>query len=217
MRNSWICVLALTLSAPFLVAQQPAKAAATQISLPAPSLGGGVSLNEAIATRRTVRTFDAAKLTAKEESQLLWSAQGITGPKGQRAAPSASSKYYLHVYVARADGFFEYVPATHSLQLISGKDIRSALSPQPPVKAAPEVFIIAGEYDRALKEVPSRGTRLVDLEAGHATQNVLLQATALKLNAIPVGGTDPKFIADAASLPAGITPIYLIPVGHPKP
>jgi SagB-type dehydrogenase family enzyme len=217
MRNSLLCVLALALATPFLSAQQPAPATATQIALPAPTLTGGMTLNEALATRRTTRSFEATPITTKEQSQLLWSAQGITDSKGHRTAPSASAKYYLHVYVARPDGFFEYVPASHSLRLISGKDIRSTLSTQPPVKAAPIVFIIAGEYDRAVKEVPSRGIRLVDLEAGHATENVLLQATSLKLAAIPVGGIDTKQTGEAASLPAGITPIYLVPVGHPKP
>jgi SagB-type dehydrogenase family enzyme len=217
MRKSFLCVLLLAVATPFLSAQQPAATAATQVALPGPSLTGGMTLTEAIATRRTTRSFDATPLTAKEQSQLLWSAQGVTDAKGHRAAPSASAKYYLHVYVARPDGFFEYVPATHSLQQLSDKDIRSTLSTQAPVKAAPIVFMIAGEYDRAFKEVPSRGIRLVDLEAGHATENMLLQANALKLNAIPVGGIDTKQTGQAASLPAGITPIYLVPVGHPKP
>ena len=43
-----------------------------------------------------------------------------------------------------------------------------------------------------------------------------LEATALNLGAVPVGGVDPKQAAQAASLPANLTPIYLIPVGHPK-
>ena len=47
-------------------------------------------------------------------------------------------------------------------------------------------------------------------------QYLLLEATALNLAAVPVGGIDPKQTAQAASLPVGITPIYLIPVGHAK-
>ncbi len=86
-----------------------------------------------------------------------------------------------------------------------------------PYKSAPVVFLIAGEYDRASKGTDREtGLRLVNLEAGHAAQNLLLEATALNLGAVPVGGVDPKQAAQAASLPAAITPIYLVPVGHPR-
>jgi nitroreductase len=55
---------------------------------------------------------------------------------------------------------------------------------------------------------------VANLEAGHVAQNVLLQATALGLGAVPVAGIEPKDVQKAASLPAQHTPIYLLPVGH---
>jgi SagB-type dehydrogenase family enzyme len=214
MRNLFLCILPLLLFAPLLRAQVAAASAA--VPLPAPARSGGMSLNDALAHRRSVRTFAATNLTLPEISQLLWSAQGITGEQGHRTAPSAHAQYYLHLYLAQAEGFFEYIPAGHSLQKLSGKDLRGTLSTQEPVKTAPVVFLIAGEYDRAVKDFDQRGIRLVNLEAGHAAQNLLLQATALNLGAVPVGGIDPKQTAQAASLPASITPIYVIPVGHAK-
>ncbi|HEX7423997.1 MAG TPA: nitroreductase family protein, partial [Terriglobales bacterium] len=60
------------------------------------------------------------------------------------------------------------------------------------------------------------GLRWVNLEAGHAAQNLLLQATALHLAAVPVGGIQPEQVAQATSLPTSSIPIYLIPVGHAK-
>jgi SagB-type dehydrogenase family enzyme len=176
-----------------------------------------MSLNDALAHRRSIRSFQSAKLTLPELSQLLWAAQGVTDDKGHRTAPSAHAQYYLHLYLAQPDGFFEYLPAAHALRQLSDKDLRAALSSQATVQAAPVVFLIAGEYDRASKGTDREtGLRLVNLEAGHAAQNLLLEATALNLGAVPVGGVDPKQAAQAASLPAGITPIYLVPVGHPK-
>jgi nitroreductase len=55
----------------------------------------------------------------------------------------------------------------------------------------------------------------VEREAGHAAQNMLLQATALGLAAVPVGGFDPAEVARLLALPAGHEVLYLIPVGEP--
>ncbi len=120
------------------------------------------------------------------------------------------------MYVATSDGFFRYLAAGHKLQLVATKDLRSALSSQPAVAAAPAVFVIAGDYERAGRDRRDTGRRWVDLEAGHAAQNLLLQATALRLGAVPVGGIQSEQLAQAASLPPDSTPIYLIPVGHGK-
>jgi SagB-type dehydrogenase family enzyme len=192
--------------------------AAQEVALPKPVLTGGIPLNEALATRRSVRLFTAEKVTLAEIGQLLWSAQGVTSANGQRTAPSAHAQYYLHVYVAQADGFYEYLPAKHALVLLTAKDLRGVLSTQETVKKAPVVFLVAGEYERAAKNTDhATAERLVNLEAGHATQNILLAASGLKLGAVPVGGIVPADTAKAAGLPAGITPIYLVPVGHPQP
>lgn len=220
MRKSFLCTLlvSVVLSTIGIAAQQTSvSAAANRIQLPAPTRSGGMSLNEALAQRRSIRSYQSTKLTRQEISQLLWAAQGITDEKGHRTAPSAHANYYLHVCLADADGFFEYIPASNALQKLSEKDLRASLSSQGTVKNAPAVFLIAGEYDRATKGGDREtGLRVVNLEAGHAAQNLLLEATALKLGAVPVGGIDPDQTGRAASLPAGVTPIYLIPVGHAK-
>lgn len=208
MRNAFLGIILFTATA--LTAQT--------IALPAPTRTGGMTLNEALAERRSIRSYTATPITLSEISQLLWSAQGVTNDKGGRTAPSAHAQYFLHLYVARPEGFFEYLPASHSLQQLSGKDIRAALSTQDVVKNAPIVFLIAGDYERAGKLTQAEvAHRLVNLEAGHAAQNMLLQASALKLGAVSVGGVDAKQTAAAAALPANLGAIYLIPVGHPKP
>ncbi len=88
---------------------------------------------------------------------------------------------------------------------------------QPSVKTAPFVLVIAGEYERAGEKYGAeKGVKVVNLEAGHVAENVLLQATALGLGAVPVAGFEPKDAQKAASLPAQHMPIYLLPVGHIK-
>lgn len=222
MRKLLTLCFAVILFVPGLLAQDSKSSAiqskdASRIELPRPSQSGGMALTEALAHRRSVRSFAATPLTPAEISQLVWAAQGITDDKGRRTAPSARAQYFLHLYVASAEGVFEYIPVGHQLQKLSAQDVRAKLSGQKQVAAAPLVLIVTGEYERATKQTtPEVALRWVNLEAGHATQNVLLQAEALGLGAVPVGGIDPKQIQAAASLPGQNVAIYLIPVGHPN-
>ncbi len=218
MRKLLVCtaIAALFVSAAF--AQETGKSAnanATTIQLPQPSKSGGMALTDALAHRRSTRTFTAKPMTQAEISQLLWAAQGITDDQGRRTAPSAGAQYFLHVYLATPEAFFEYLPVGHQLKKLQSGDLRAKLSVQPSVKTAPFVLLIAGEYGRATEKYGAdKGPRVTNLEAGHVAENVLLQATALGLGAVPVGGFEPKDAQKGASLPAQQTPIYLIPVGH---
>jgi SagB-type dehydrogenase family enzyme len=82
---------------------------------------------------------------------------------------------------------------------------------------APAVFVITAVYERTeAKYGKDRSPRYVHLEAGHAAQNLLLQAVALDLGAVPIGAFYDAEVMEALSLPADHQPLYLIPVGHPK-
>ena len=64
----------------------------SRITLPQPRTSGPVSLEAAIAQRRSVRRYSPEHLKLEEIGQLLWAAQGITGGKDTlRAAPSAGA------------------------------------------------------------------------------------------------------------------------------
>ena len=73
----------------------------------------------------------------------------------------------------------------------------------------------AADVGRTESVYGGRDERYVHLEAGHAAQNLLLQATALGLAAVPVGAFDDAGVAGVIGLPAEQAPLYLIPVGHP--
>ncbi|HSR32447.1 MAG TPA: SagB/ThcOx family dehydrogenase [Anaerolineae bacterium] len=192
---------------------------ATSIPLPQPVLTGQTSLEELLARRRSVREFDNEPLTAADLGQLLWAAQGITNSRGFRTAPSAGALYPLELYVATVEGVFHYDPHNHQLLVTSHSDARmdlyqAALS-QEPVRQAPAVFIVTAIYERtAQKYGDERTPRYVHLEAGHAAQNLLLEAVALGLGAVPIGAFYDEAIQKALGLPTDHTPLYLIPVGH---
>lgn len=186
--------------------------------LPAPVQQGALSLETTLSRRRSVRDYTSATLTAAELSQLLWAAQGVTSPAGQRTAPSAGALYPLEIYVAISMGLYHYEPSGHRLVAVSKQDARSALSAaahgQEAVARAPAVFIIAAVPARTAVRYGDRATRYVLLEAGHACQNLLLQGVALGLGAVPVGAFEDVAVSRALRLPPGEIPLYLIPIGH---
>lgn len=188
--------------------------------LPPPDTKGVRSLEEVLSLRRSVRDFGAEPLGLAKVGQLLWAAQGITNPRGYRTAPSAGALYPLELYLATADGVFCYDPANHELEVLSREDARPRLFEaalrQEPVRQAPAVFVIAAVYERtAAKYGGERAPRYVHMEAGHATQNLLLEAVALDLSAVPIGAFRDEEIQSALGLPEDHQPLYLIPVGHP--
>jgi SagB-type dehydrogenase family enzyme len=189
--------------------------------LPPPRQDSERSLEETLARRRSVRVFRDTSLTVTELGQLLWAAQGISDDGGYRTAPSAGALYPLELYVATEEGVCHYLPEGHRWQVVSQSDVRQDLYEaalrQDAVRQAPAVFVIAAVYDRTAQKYGSlRSPRYVHLEAGHAAQNLLLQAVALGLGAVPIGAFADGQVQEAMGLPADHEPLYLIPVGHPQ-
>jgi SagB-type dehydrogenase family enzyme len=88
---------------------------------------------------------------------------------------------------------------------------------QESVGQAPLIVAVVAVPVRTAAKYGDRTERYVDLEAGHAAQNVLLQAVALDLVAVPIGAFDDDAVAEALTLPHGHEPRYLLPVGRPRP
>lgn len=209
-------------SGPTLLAgQSPLAVPGQALALPQPRLQGTLSLEEALAKRRSVRSFGKQSLTMAELGQLLWAAQGLTAASGLRTAPSAGALYPLEVYAITPDGVYRYQPQGHQIILNLKGDARPALAAaalgQSSVADAPAVIAIAAVYARTSQKYgQTRTPRYVALEAGHVAQNVLLQAVALGLAAVPIGAFDDQRVQGVLNLPADQEPLYLIPVGHPR-
>jgi SagB-type dehydrogenase family enzyme len=185
-----------------------------------PRLKGTLTLEEALAQRRSVREFSKVPLTLAELGQLLWAAQGVTHPSGLRTAPSAGALYPLEVYAVTREAVYHYESQGHRLTTHVQGDVRAALHAaalrQDPVLNAPAVIVIAVVYARtAHKYGEERSPRYVHLEAGHAAQNVLLQAVTLNLGAVPIGAFEDDRVKQVLALPSDQQPLYLIPVGRP--
>jgi SagB-type dehydrogenase family enzyme len=180
-----------------------------------------MSVEEALARRRSVRSFAARDLTEEQISQLAWAAQGVTEPRmGLRTAPSAGALYPLEIYLVKKDGVFHYIPEGHELAQISSADVRGRLAEaalgQSSVREAPLDIVIAAVYERTSSKYGSRAERYVHIEAGHAAQNLHLQAVALGLASVPVGAFDDNAVSKTLGLPPEERPLYIIPVGNPR-
>jgi len=194
-------------------------------SLPAPVArpvpqAGTRSFDEVLAQRRSVREFASTALTREEVLKLSWAAQGVTDSRGLRTAPSAGALYPLELYVVTFEGSFHYDPAGNVLTEHAAGDRRTALFEaalrQDAVREGAAIFVIAAVYERTRVKYGDGSERYVHMEAGHAAQNLLLEATALGLGAVPIGAFDDAGVQGALSLPEDHVPLYLIPVGHPR-
>lgn len=189
--------------------------------LPAPDTEGTTTLEQALGWRRSVRQFESTELTMEQISQILWAAQGITNSSGFRTAPSAGALYPLELYVVTAEGLFHYRPEEHALTLKRSGDLRQDVYEvalrQEAVLEAPLTVVISAVYSRtAWKYGTQRTPRYVHMEVGHAAQNVLLQAVALGLGAVPIGAFEDTRLQAVLDLPDDHAPLYLIPVGYPR-
>jgi len=196
------------------------------VVLPEPSREGEVSVERALAKRRSVREFAPEPLPVATVSQLLWAAQGITDPAGLRTAPSAGALYPLEVYLVAGavagvrPGVYRYDPRRHRLVLGSQGDPRRAVAEaalgQDWVAEAPAILVLAAVYQRTARKYGERSARYVHMEVGHAAQNVYLQAVALGLGTTMVGAYRDEKLARVLGLPEREKPLALLPIGKPR-
>jgi len=212
----------------------------TTIKLPSPQLKGKVSLEETILRRRSIRRYRREPLNLAQLSQILWSAQGITGTRGFRAAPSAGATYPLEIFVVVGKqgviasevpiasgqvpeelqaGIYHYEADSHSLSLHKPADLRPDLAraalDQKFIMDAPVDIVICALYDRTSYRYGKRGERYIHMEAGHAGENVHLQAVALGVATVEVGAFDDEEVREVLGVDEQIKPLYVMPVGKP--
>jgi SagB-type dehydrogenase family enzyme len=188
------------------------------IKLPPPELDGPVSVEKALSKRRSVRAYKDEPLTLAEVSQILWAAQGVSdSASGKRTAPSARAQYFLDVYLIcgnvkdLSSGMYRYHPEGHRLERTMEGDAKAKLfdaAGQAPIKAAPAALVIAGDSER------STNPNWFYLEAGHAAQNVYLQAVPLNLGTVVMAGFKPEEVKKALNIPKGEEIVYIMPLGR---
>lgn len=191
-----------------------------------------ISLEKALARRRSVREFASSPVPLDALERLLWAAQGKTDETGLRTAPSAHALYPLRFFVtaAHVDGL---APGCYAVELVSGNlnldragdprpDLqKAAIDDQPWIGNAPCIVTICGDFGEANRHFADhqsdgqRGARYVHIEAGAAGQNLLLQVVAEGLGGVMVAGIDDAMTAAVLGLGSGIDPIMHLCIGRP--
>ncbi len=188
------------------------------IALAEPNKDGLISLEKAIAVRRSRRKFLPQPLTLEQIGQLCWAAQGQEQGARYRTTPSAGATYPLELFVLTADGLFHYLSAEHALEKLTDKDLRSELTAaawgQGFVEDAAAMFIFTAEFTRTTNHYGKRGVRYVYMEAGHAAQNIHLQVESLGLGSVAVGAFDDSAVSEVLSLPENLEPVYMVAIGY---
>jgi SagB-type dehydrogenase family enzyme len=183
-----------------------------------------MSVEEALMKRRSVRVFKEGPVMLAELSQLIWAAQGVTDPRGPRTAPSAGALYPLELYVVAGNvnglpqGLYKYGPGRHELLSVAKGDRRNDLCNaalgQSSIRRAALVLVLSGVYERTTAKYGERGIRYVHMEAGHAAQNVYLQAVPLGLGTVVIGAFHDEEVKKVLKLDDKERPLYIMPVGR---
>jgi len=196
------------------------------ITLQQPHTDGEMSVEKALLERRSVRSFTNESLTLDEVAQLCWAAQGVTDDKGHRTSPSAMATYPLEIYLLAGNvtglpsGVYHYSPKGHNLTAIAeGNKIpelfNSSMGDKEDWrKGAPAIFIVTGVFER-MNKIPGQDlSRFVYVEAGTASENLLLEVVSLGLGATYTAGFDENKTREHLGLASGETPIAVLPVGR---
>lgn len=192
------------------------------IKLPQPVYTSTTPVEKALQERRSIRDYKKQPITLSDLSQLLWAAQGVSGA-GKRTAPSAGALYPLEVSVVAGNvtgvpaGIYSYDPRKHELIRTKEGDTRAELSAaalgQSPIKNAPAVLVLSAVYERVTVKYGERGIRYVHMEAGHAAQNVYLQAVSLNIGTVVMGAFQDEEVRIVLHLPERVQPLYIMPIG----
>lgn len=171
-----------------------------------------------------MREYSRRALTLAEVSQLLWAAQGMTHRSGLRTAPSAGALYPLEVYLIAAKvvglspAVYRYDPRAHVLSMVMEGDQRIPLSSaalgQTFVQEAAIALVFCAVYRRTTAKYGQRGLRYVQMEVGHAGQNVYLQAVSLQLGTVAVGAFHDERVREVIGAASDEEPLCIMPIGR---
>lgn len=155
-----------------------------------------------IANRRSIRSFAPYELSDKERTKLLCAGNTI---------PSAGGLYPLRLIMIWNNiilGTDQPIAIPKELT----KQLAQACCNQMFMQDASCIIIISLLHKETLNKYGERGWRYIYMEAGHAAQNIALQAEELGLSTCMIGAFDDATIEKLLN----VEPLYLIAVGKEK-
>lgn len=203
---------------------------AQEKKLPAPSMVGGMPMNEVVAQRHSVREFDASReISDTTLGQLLWMAVGVNRPNAapdkfgapaNRANPTALNRQEIRAFVFDKNGVWEYMPATHSLSLAKDGDHRKLIAgteafSQNFVLEAPVSIVFVADMSQLPQDDRAKAMAMID--AGIACENLTLACTSEGIATVPRATMDSAAIAKLLGFSVCQMPLMNNPIGYSKP
>ena len=193
----------------------PAGAEEALRPLPPPRASGGMPLIDALKLRRSTRAFAPRPLELEVLSDLLWAADGVNRPSGDRTAPYWRHIMVIDLYVVMADGVWLYDPKAHALVLQTKDDLRALTGTQDFVGAAPLNLVYVAHGERMTDVGPEERRLFASADACFIGQNVYLFCASEGLASVFRGSANHAKLGGAMNLPEGQFVTFAQTVGYP--
>jgi SagB-type dehydrogenase family enzyme len=200
-----------------------------------PARENGISLDRALALRRTVRSFLSAPVSLQDLAGIVrgtwgrtgWLDAGALGRFALKTSPSGGSLHPIECYVLAwnvrglESGLYHYDVLADALRRLRAGDFRNdavrAASGQRWVGRAAFLCVMTAVFERTLwKYQQENAYRVLWLDAGHLAQTFCLLATARGLGPFTTAAIQDSYIEKLIGLD-GIRefPVYLCGAGIP--
>jgi protease I len=190
------------------------------VQLPEPKITGQLSFEEALAKQQSIEPPSSQRLQLAEIGQLAWAGQGVmrsTAVAG--VTPPADEAYPVKLYFVMPEGVYLYSANNHTLQQVTGSDVRSELATavfnQPIASASGCGIILAGNIRGFAPRYGNDARKVMLLQAGQMAQNIMLQAVGLKLGFTALNNFDDNNVKRICRLSRTLEPLYVIFAGSP--
>ena len=183
--------------------------------LPTPRSSGGMPLIDALKLRRSTRAFSERPLAPQVLSDLLWAANGVNRPSGDRTAPYWRHIMVIDIYAAMADGVWLYEPKAHALVPHTKDDLRAETGTQDFVGVAPLDLVYVAHGERMKDVSVEEGRLFASADTCFIGQNVYLFCASEGLATVFRGSANQAKLGAALNLAEGQFVTFAQTVGYP--
>ncbi|MBN1620663.1 SagB/ThcOx family dehydrogenase [candidate division WOR-3 bacterium] len=192
-----------------------------------------ISIEKAIALRKSHRSFTKDSMKLDEISFLLWATQGVRKKESERicfrTVPSAGCRHAFETYLAvfRVDNLekaiYRYLPLSHELLFVRNpenleKEVAISTLGQNFCSEGAAVFYWTALPERMEWRYSSASYKVIALDAGHVCQNLYLACSAINAGTCAIAAYDQERADEMLDL-NGLDEfvIYIAPVGKIEP
>ena len=186
---------------------------AETIKLPSPDKDSGVTVTQALKSRRSERMFADKELSSELLSGVLWAANGFNRPD-KRTNATGLNKQEITVYAIMKSGAYRYDAKGNALVKVCDEDLRPAIAGRQSFAAtAPVSILIAADVSDPIY-TGARST-LSNYDAGIVSGNIYLYCAANGLATVCRRSMDNDALKKALKLPDKTILHLNHPVGYP--